>query len=196
MYGLFFELVAPFYDAFMKKAGLDLSAGLADTIAPAPGLSVLDLGGGTGLNDALLAEKGARVTILDRSEAMLKRARQKNLPVRLVLGRAEQMPFADASFDVVLISDAWHHFQAQGQVAREVHRILKPGGRVVVVAFDPRQLKIRIVAALERLVLEPSTFQAPDQLAATFARAGIKGETRNVSPTQYVFTGMKQNSTD
>lgn len=188
---MFFKLVAPFYDTFMKRAGLDLSVKLAEIIAPGPGLSVLDLGGGTGLNDALLAEKGATVTILDRSESMLKRARQKNLPVRLVLGGAEQMPFENASFDVVLISDAWHHFQAQEEVAREVCRILQPGGRVVVVEFDPRQPKIRVVAALERMVLEPSTFQAPDQLKATFARAGIKGETKAISPTQYVFTGVR-----
>jgi len=188
---LFFEMIAPFYDAFMKKAGLDLSVKLAEIIAPGPGMSVLDLGGGTGLNDALLAEKGAAVTILDRSEAMLSRARQKNLPVHLVLGSAEQMPFEDASFDVVLISDAWHHFQAQEEVAREVHRVLKPGGRVVVVEFDPRQPKIRIVAALERMVLEPSTFQAPERLAATFAGAGIKGEIKAISPTQYVFTGVR-----
>jgi demethylmenaquinone methyltransferase/2-methoxy-6-polyprenyl-1,4-benzoquinol methylase len=108
------------------------------------------------------------------------------------LGDAGQMPFPDASFDVVLISDAWHHFRAQEQVAGEVHRVLKPGGRVVVVEFDPRQLKTRIVAALERMVLEPSTFRAPDRLKDTFAGVGIQGETKAISPTQYVFTGTRQ----
>lgn len=189
---MFFEIVAPLYDSFMKRAGLDLSVRLAAIIAPAPGLTVLDLGGGTGLNDAPLVEKGAAVTILDASPAMLKRARLKNLPVRLVRGRAERMPFADVSFDVVLISDAWHHFQVQDRVAREVRRVLKPGGRVVVAEFDPRHPAIRLVAALERMVLEPSAFQAPDRLAAAFARAGIEGETKALSPLQYVFVGTRQ----
>lgn len=188
---MFFKLIAPFYDFFMTRVGLDHSAEITGIVNPRSGLSVLDLGGGTGLNDAKLVEKGASVTILDRSEAMLNRARQKNLPIELVRGNAEQMPFEDETFDVVLISDAWHHFDAQKKVAREVRRVLKPLGRVVVVEFDPRRPKIRILAALEKMVGEPSAFQTPKQLAAVFQAAGIKGASKDKPPIHFVFTGLR-----
>ena len=109
------------------------------------GESVLDVGCGTGtLAIAAKRRVGPTGAVhgVDASPEMLLRAEKKAKKAGVeVLFRntlAESLPFADAHFDVVLSSVMFHHLprKARLQCAREIRRVLKPGGRVLVVDFE------------------------------------------------------------
>jgi demethylmenaquinone methyltransferase/2-methoxy-6-polyprenyl-1,4-benzoquinol methylase len=99
-----------------------------------PGFHLLDVACGTGLV-AVQSEKilgtAANITCLDPSEGMLTAAKEK-LAARFVLGRAEQMPFPDNSFDFLTMGYALRHVTTLAEAFQEFHRVLKPGGRVLI----------------------------------------------------------------
>jgi SAM-dependent methyltransferase len=88
----------------------------------------LDLGCGTGFSLEALSRSAARVawTGVDGSRAMLEGARRRFAHATLVRGRAERLPFADDSFDVVLANFSWHWFGPEAP--RETLRVLRVGG--------------------------------------------------------------------
>lgn len=102
---------------------------------------LLDVGCGTGSFDALLARSPlpARVVGLDYAPAMCREASAKAARVgvdgrlRYVAADSEHLPFADASFDAVTCSNSFHHYPHQATVVREVRRILRPGGRFMLI---------------------------------------------------------------
>ncbi|MGH7678389.1 MAG: class I SAM-dependent methyltransferase [Gemmatimonadaceae bacterium] len=108
------------------------------------GESVLDVGSGTGTL-AIVAKRQVGPTGVvhgvEPSPAMLARARHKagkaGLDVRFVEGVAESLPFADARFDAVLSTVMLHHLgsAARPVAVAEMRRVLKPGGRLLVVDF-------------------------------------------------------------
>lgn len=99
-----------------------------------PGMHVLDVACGTGLvavEAAKILGTAENITCLDPSEGMLAVARQK-LPAKFVLGRAESMPFADNSFDFLTMGYALRHVTDLQTAFREYHRVLRPGGKVLI----------------------------------------------------------------
>jgi len=112
--------------------------------APQPGERALDLCCGTGDISFALAARGADVTGLDFSEPMLEVARarkqkaesgkQKENPC-FVQGDAQKLPFADVSFDLVTIGYGLRNLASCEGGLREIRRVLKPGGRLVVLDF-------------------------------------------------------------
>jgi demethylmenaquinone methyltransferase/2-methoxy-6-polyprenyl-1,4-benzoquinol methylase len=189
---MLFELMAPFYDRFMNKAALDHSGSIPEWLEPLEGREVLDLGGGTGINAAGLAGAGAKVTLVDSSRSMLRRAELKRVPAFLVLADAAQLPFADDSFDLVLVSDAWHHFRDQFAVASETARVLRRGGRFYIIDFDPARLQTKLIAFVERMFAEPATFTRPAELVERLGSLGIMGSCRYLDNYQYLYEGVKK----
>jgi demethylmenaquinone methyltransferase / 2-methoxy-6-polyprenyl-1,4-benzoquinol methylase len=99
-----------------------------------PGHQLLDVAAGTGLVavEAMKILGGAQnITCLDPSEGMLSVARQK-LPARFVRGRAEQIPFPDASFDFLTMGYALRHVTTLEDAFREYYRVLAPGGKLLI----------------------------------------------------------------
>ena len=108
------------------------------------GECVLDVGCGTGtLAIAAKRRLGPSGTVhgVDASPEMLARAQKKakkaGVEISFRNGLAETLPFADGQFDVVLSSVMLHHLpqKARRQCAREIRRVLKPGGRVLAIDF-------------------------------------------------------------
>lgn len=111
----------------------------------APAESVLDVGCGTGtLAIAAKRDVGPNGTVygVDASPEMIARAEKKakkaGVEVFFKQGLAEALPFPDAQFDVVLSTVMLHHLPAKARVecAKQIRRILKPGGRVLAVDFE------------------------------------------------------------
>jgi ubiquinone/menaquinone biosynthesis C-methylase UbiE len=149
---------------------------------------VLDLGGGTGALAARLADAtGAAFTVLDPTPEML-RYLKPHERVTGVVGSAERMPFTEDAFDAVVISDAFHHFRDQDGAMREITRVVRPGGALLVLEFDPRGW-MRLIVWGEKLLGEPGAFFTPDAMCAYMAERGIAGRCEKTSPTNYYFLG-------
>ena len=118
-----------------------------------PGESVLDVACGTGdLTQAFAASPAAKVVGLDFTREMLDIARQKQTSrptdqsgkMTYVEGDAQHLPFKDAEFDVVSIAFGIRNVAEPARAIREFFRVLRPGGRVVVLEFDrPRFPPVR-----------------------------------------------------
>src|SRR5262245_45000528 len=98
------------------------------------GKRVLDIGCGIGGLDQVLVELGAaHGTAVDVAAPMIALARRRIADPRIafeVIEPEKPLPFADASFDVVFTKDAWLHVIDKRALLKEVHRVLKPGGRL------------------------------------------------------------------
>lgn len=95
---------------------------------------LLDVACGTGLvaaEAAKILRTAAHITCLDPSAGMLDVARTK-LAARFVLGRAEALPLADNSFDFLTMGYALRHVTSLAETFREFHRVLKPGGKLLI----------------------------------------------------------------
>ena len=99
--------------------------------------AILDVGCGTGSVLALLAARypAAELCGVDPAEEMLRVARTRfdgDSRVRLLSAHAEQLPFADAAFDLVVSSNSFHHWADQAAGIREIGRVLAPDGSLVM----------------------------------------------------------------
>lgn len=105
-------------------------------IDPWPGDRILDLAAGTGTSSEPFVTAGARVVPCDFSVGMLGvgKARRPDLP--FVAGDATRLPFADASFDAVTISFGLRNVVDTDLALREMLRVTRPGGRVVICEFS------------------------------------------------------------
>ncbi len=110
-----------------------------DVLGDVRGRDVLDAGAAAGEHSAWLVENGARVVALDASEAMVRLARARLGDAATVLRAdlAQPLPLADASFDVVLSSLTLHYLEDWNPALRELARVLRPGGRLVLSTHHP-----------------------------------------------------------
>jgi demethylmenaquinone methyltransferase/2-methoxy-6-polyprenyl-1,4-benzoquinol methylase len=133
-----FDEVAARYDLTNAVLSLGQDRGWRIAVARAldlrPGQRVLDLAAGTATSSAALAKSGATVVGCDFSLGMLRQGRGKG--VDLVAGDALRLPFADGSFDAVTISFGLRNVASAVGGLRELRRVTKPGGRLVVCEFS------------------------------------------------------------
>ncbi|WP_454779548.1 class I SAM-dependent methyltransferase [Klebsiella michiganensis] len=120
----------------VHASGRDLQR-LAERLADFPQAHVLDMGCGAGHASFAAAGQVAQVTAYDLSSQMLEvvaqAARDKGFAnIATQQGYAESLPFADASFDVAISRYSAHHWHDVGQALREVKRVLKPGGVMII----------------------------------------------------------------
>ena len=196
-----FDRIASFYDVMNSV----MTAGLhhrwrrraADLAAVGPGSRALDVATGTG---DLAVELGRRVgpegevVGSDFSEEMLTLARRKAPGLRFEWGNALDLPYEDARFDAATVGFGARNFSDLDRGLAEMARVVRPGGRVVVLEITtPQRPPLstffqvwfdRIVPLMGRLTGEsvaysylPSSvrrFPAPEGLAAAMARAGLR----------------------
>jgi SAM-dependent methyltransferase len=115
-----------------------------------PNTTVVDLGAGTGNLTHLLLQTGATVIAVEPVEAMLEKL-VTHLPAVLALrGTAEAIPLESASVDAVVCAQAFHWFATEKALA-EIHRVLKPGGRLGLI-WNVRDEAVDWVAEITRII--------------------------------------------
>jgi demethylmenaquinone methyltransferase / 2-methoxy-6-polyprenyl-1,4-benzoquinol methylase len=100
-----------------------------------PGSSVLDVATGTGAVAVELVKRGCSVVGVDQSPEMLAVARERLPGVRFVEGRAEALPFEDASFDALTVTYLLRYVDDPGETLRELARVVRPRGTVASLEF-------------------------------------------------------------
>ncbi len=187
----FFDWSAPLFHRYGDRWSPEDAEVIAGWLRPhftADG-AVLDLGGGTGALAAHLADAtGKHVMVLDATPKMLSYLPERP-DVTGLQGCAESMPFADDSFDAVVVSDAFHHFRDQDGAVREMQRVVRRGGGVLVLELDPRGFAMSAIAFGERLLGEPGSFFAPDDMCAFMKQRGIEGTCERQAGVSYRFLG-------
>lgn len=178
-----------------------------------PGQRVLDVACGTGVLARALADRvhpGGFVVGLDINDGMLAVAQQKAPEIEWVAGRAEALPFADASFNAVLSQFGLMFFEDRKGAVREMARVLRPGGPLAVAVWDRREHSPgyeAMATLLQRLfgdeaaesLAAPFALGDPDEFQALFEGAGLDdvtltthdGTARFPSIESWVFTDVK-----
>ncbi|MFD8981142.1 demethylmenaquinone methyltransferase [Streptomyces sp. NPDC059564] len=109
---------------------------VARAVAARPGQLVLDLAAGTATSSLPFAATGAYVVPCDFSLGMLREGKKRNPWLPLTAGDATRLPFKDGVFDTVTISFGLRNVQDTDSALRELYRVTKPGGQVVICEFS------------------------------------------------------------
>jgi len=137
------DQVRAYFDALAGRFGREYVPGrswkgLAEAMLKILNYEVVaDLGAGEGTLSQLIAQRARKVIAIDNSEKMIefgqKLAKENNLPnLEYRLGDIESPPIDDGSVDLAILSQALHHAEQPLTALTEAHRILKPGGRLIV----------------------------------------------------------------
>ncbi|MDI1462708.1 methyltransferase domain-containing protein [Catellatospora sp. KI3] len=141
-------------------------------LSPGPCTRLLDLGAGTGMWAGAFTTwyPGMEVIAVDPSAAMRARCSHPNV----LAGDAADIPLADAHVDAVWVSTVIHHVPDLAAAAREVRRVLRPGGRVLIrSAFAGRHEAISLFRYFPEAVRVLDTFPSVADVEAAFATVGM-----------------------
>jgi len=173
--------IARFYDAVYHR---DASASdqpsqhlvrLAKRFSPASGKKALDIGCGTGAWLQVLSDNGADVCGIDISERAIEAARRRLPQAGLHVGPAETLPYEDDSFDIVTCLGSLEHFLDQPMALREMARVARPDGRILVLVPNAGFLTYRL--GLYRGTQQQEareTIRSLNEWSRFFSEAGIE----------------------
>ncbi|WNO72998.1 demethylmenaquinone methyltransferase [Streptomyces sp. AM8-1-1] len=109
---------------------------VAKAVDARPAQKILDLAAGTGTSSLPFSAAGAYVVPCDFSLGMLREGKKRNAWLPLTAGDATRLPFRDGVFDAVTISFGLRNVQETDTALREMHRVTRPGGRIVICEFS------------------------------------------------------------
>ncbi len=185
-----FDLLAPVYDLFTDSMFSDEGEKIIDNIDLKKDLALLDVGGGTGrlLKKIQKEEPQIEPYLLDTSIKMISESPSENP----VVGKACRNPFETSSFDVVFCTDALHHFQNKEESLREMVRVLKPRGQIIILEFDPSSPVTKFIKFGEKLVGEPSSFFEPKDLENFFQKRGLSTTIEKMNSYEYILQASER----
>ncbi len=160
-FGRFYDLIAPIYDLLWSRPSMRRS--LVEMLTLQPGERVLETGVGTGINLPYISQRLGPTGLIcgiDISPRMLEKARRRAeslaTPVELREGNASRLPYPDSSFDAVLQFGGINFFSDRASAVREMLRVTRPGGRILVADETLAPL-----GRLRRIISGSITFMLP-----------------------------------
>jgi SAM-dependent methyltransferase len=188
------------YAVYLEQVGLPLCGAALDAGHVVPGTRLLDAGCGAGLLAVLASLRGAHVTALDASSALVAIARARLPTADVREGDLEALPFADASFDVVTAVNSIFYAADSAAATRELQRVVRPSGRVVATAWGPPvrcEFLSSVMPAVGPLMPPPPpgapaahpilALAEPGALASTLERAGLRVIEQGETACPFVF---------
>lgn len=124
-----------------RSADPAIVATIGKLLSPRQDGHLLDIGCGSGNYTVALAKLGYKITGVDISEEMLRKARAKSDSITWTKGDARALQFSDGEFDGATCILATHHIQALDKAFSEAHRVLKSGSRFVIFTATPKQMR-------------------------------------------------------
>ena len=109
---------------------------VAKLVNSQPGQKILDLAAGTGSSSIAFVRDGVKVVAADFSRGMLEEGKRRHPELEFVFADAAELPFSDKEFDTVTISFGIRNVEKTEVALREMLRVLKPGGKLVVCEFS------------------------------------------------------------
>jgi len=136
-----------------SSQGLGTRVSLLEDLLPhlalTPGCAMLDLGCGAGTYVSLLARRGCRVTAIDYAVRMIGRARATHANAEYVAADGQYAPFRSESFDFVLCIGVLPCCETPRRLIHEAARLLRPGGSLLIEAFNPLHFTVPVIKLLE-----------------------------------------------
>jgi ubiquinone/menaquinone biosynthesis C-methylase UbiE len=159
-----------------RKADPEIADTMQALLECEVGKTYLDIGCGTGNYTSLLSERGFRFIGIDPSSYMLSQAKMRNDSIEWREGAAEGIPAADGEFDGAMATLTVHHWEDMHLGFKELRRVVKPGGRIVIFTSTPEQMRGYWLNHYFPNMMQASMLQMPTYLAIqTAARsAGIE----------------------
>jgi ubiquinone/menaquinone biosynthesis C-methylase UbiE len=165
---------------------------LREELTPAPGVRILDLGGGTGVTTERFADGAGEIVVLDPDPRKVARGRAARPALGFVGGVAERLPFEDGRFDRVVSLMSFHHFRDSARALAEVLRVLAPGGSLTICDIDPTSRQARIFRLLHALTFHgPLLFADEEEVDRRARAAGFARVRRDRLGTTYLVTASK-----
>ncbi len=178
---------------FLERFHTPLYKSVFDRVGISRGTRLLDVGCGAGLAAQLAAQLGAQVTGIDAAPAFIEIARERVLDGDFRVGDMEELPYAEASFDVVTAFNSFQHAANLAAALSEAKRVGRRGGRIAMVIWGrPEDCEHAPVMAAIAALLPPSPTRAggafalsePGRLEALLEQAGLTaGESGEIAST-------------
>ena len=139
---------SPYYDARREANESPAFSARLHGYADFSGKRVLDVGSGNGYVLSRYAAAGATTFGIDMTETAIGLCRRRfslmHLRGQFIVGNAERLPFESGSFDCVCSMGVLHHTPETGSAVREIFRVLRPGGRLIVMFYHRDSLQYRL----------------------------------------------------
>src|ERR1700687_2619714 len=164
-----------------RQADPSLRWRLIHHLRPSPTGRYLDVGSGTGNYTLAMHHADVDIYGLEVSPLMLGAAKRKSTAIAWLNARAEAIPFAPASFDGATSTFVHHHFGDPVAAFKEVHRVLKPGARFVILNATAEQTKRYWLVeyfprAIEKAVAPYARFETVEMLTGSGFQIDCEGK--------------------
>ena len=188
---------------YTEQVSLPLFGAALDAGRVTAGTRLLDAGCGAGLLTLLASLRGARVTALDASAALLDIARRRVPTADVREGDLEALPFDDGTFDAVAAVNSLFYAKSMDTAMRELARVARPGGRIVMTAWGPPErceFLSAVMPALRSLLPppppdapapHPGALSEPGAMAAVLKRAGLRFVAEGEVDCPFVFASSE-----
>jgi ubiquinone/menaquinone biosynthesis C-methylase UbiE len=162
------------YMRFMQKRTINL-------LNLKKGISLIDIGCGTGWTvryAAKLVDSQGEFYGIDISPRMIEKAKEQtpeDSRIQFRIGNAEELPFADAKFDIAICTNSFHHYKQPVKVLKEIGRTLKLGGRLYITDLTTDGLLARMIDHRQRRKeREHVKFYSSKEYREMFEEAGLR----------------------